>query len=105
MDEGIFFIKHLGDMYKHRLPKGWNFFFHATNPSFAPEKGGLHGISGLSQILGYFIANNLYINYDKLPMSQILSVIRPLAFESFNLLVLDISSQYSYNLFSMMFIR
>ena len=77
-----FILEELGDMYKHRLPKEWNFFFHTVNPCFAPKKGGFIGIPEFSQKLGYAIANNLNINFGKLVLIQILHVMGPIGFRN-----------------------
>ena len=67
-------------MYKHRLPKELNFFFHTVNLCFAPKKGGFAGIPEFSQKLGYAIANNLNINFGKAILIQILHVMGPIGF-------------------------
>ena len=71
---GEFTPDELGDMYKHRLPKEWNYFFHTINLYFTPKNGGFAGITKFSQTLGYAIANNLNIKFGKVVVNQILHV-------------------------------
>lgn len=80
VDEGVFSVDHLGDMYKHRFPKEWNFFFHTINHVFAPKKGGFHGLPNFIQKISYAVANNLRINYGKLLVEQILIAMGPLEY-------------------------
>lgn len=62
----------LGNMYKHFLPREWNFFFHTLSRVFAPKRGGFHGITHFIQVVGFAVAYNLNINFGKLIMEQIL---------------------------------
>ena len=75
--EGGFTQDVLKDMYKHRLPKEWHFYFHTLHHCFAPKKGGHAGIANFSHMLGYTVAHNLSINFGKLILDQIIMVMGP----------------------------
>ena len=82
----------IGDLYKHHLPREWNFFFHTLIHVFANKRGGLHGIPHFIQVIGFVVAHNLSINFGKAIMEQIL--IRMGSLDSRNLDNNDVQCYY-----------